>query len=643
MFRFQPVSSVSLLRALPAARLVIYLILSLKTPADALVVDKLEPATTADHHGKIHSTKSVRFSITACCILIVAIDRFHFLISVLVYVCSSRDRRHHFPTLPDLQASIEDYLFQVKNYQARMQSIVPAFVSFGPLRRTRSSSVTGPVCVATSQAPPAVATRSRVPVTVPPSQEKPVKGVAVQSEKSMHQTSNPTEQYVPLSLTDAARALVQGGQYPEALRAFAEADKAASSPDSELLRSWACIEGSYGDPRVAKDLFVRAVKAASLSHQEAAAWNAWALMEQRMGNFGKARKCFANGLKVDPAHVPLLQAFAIFEARFGSKDRARQCFAKAAEISEGHRAWLAWASFEDSEGHIGRARLLFKTATEKAQLNQAGPGAALAFARFEQQHKNMDKSRDIYRQLVIEYQKACGKVLHAWGTAESRAGDYLRSRQLFRASLLCDDMVGSNAAPAFQAWALAEKKAGNMEGARKLFKRGSEVDPKHAYVWQAWGILEQHCGRLDVARSIFERGLDASPRSAPTMNAWARLEASEGNIEKARELYRQATIADPNHVQSWQAWAVLEGRAGKLDAARMLFRTILDRNPLSAQAWQAWACLEHNAGNVETARSLFQRGVNADPNHSALWHAWSDMEAKLGEWKQGPACTLSQL
>ena len=160
--------------------------------------------------------------------------------------------------------------------------------------------------------------------------------------------------------------------------------------------------------------------------------------------------------------------------------------------------------------------------------------------------------------------------------------------------------------------------------------------------WQAWGIMESQAGRVEEARRIFAKGVEADPHSAPTLNAWARMEASNMCYAAARQLYAKATEADPTHTQSWQSCAVMEGRLRQFGEARRLFRLSVASNPTHAQAWQAWACMEFKAGGADAARDLFQKGVNAYPCHVAVWQAWADMEKKIGDWEQGPACSLPE-
>lgn len=456
---------------------------------------------------------------------------------------------------------------------------------------------------------------------------------------------SPIPTRVPASSTSSSadslasvRQLISDRDYPAARAAFTHL--AATVEDAEVLRTWAFLEADQGNQQLARQLFTRAIRAATTPEVEAAAWNAWALSEQWKGNITTARKCFLNGLRVDPSHAPLCQAFAIFEAKFGLKRRARELFARGAELNRGsHRTWMAWATFEAAEDNLVKARFLFRTALTNTE-GEDGVSALLAWAKAEEKYKQWTKARELYREGLQKYGKQCKKLLHAWGTLESHTGNHDLSRQLFAATLDCPGMNGTKVAPTYQAWALAERKAGNIAEARRLFRKGADANPNHVYIWQAWGIMEQRCRNYGAARDYFRKGVQVNPKSAPTWSAWARMEAELGRIEEARRLYQRATQADCSHARSLQAWAVLEGKQNNLLGARDLFKRAVAANPSCAPAWQAWGCMEEGAGNVEAARDLFQKGVDADPTHIAVWQAWANMEIKLGEWKHGPACSL---
>lgn len=53
---------------------------------------------------------------------------------------------------------------------------------------------------------------------------------------------------------------------------------------------------------------------------------AWALLEQAVGNDFKARELFEMGSLVDPTHIPVWQAWGVLEFNAGNIDRARALF-----------------------------------------------------------------------------------------------------------------------------------------------------------------------------------------------------------------------------------------------------------------------------------------------------------------------------
>ncbi|KAI0562443.1 TPR repeat containing protein [Gracilaria domingensis] len=117
-----------------------------------------------------------------------------------------------------------------------------------------------------------------------------------------------------------ALALLSERRYEAARSAFWSLVDADVS--SEVLRSWDCLDGCHSDEHSARELFTRALRTAPESSTEAAAWNTWALMEQRRGHISAAKKCFLNGLQIDPSRAPLIQAFALFEAKYSNKRKA---------------------------------------------------------------------------------------------------------------------------------------------------------------------------------------------------------------------------------------------------------------------------------------------------------------------------------
>uniref|UniRef100_A0A7S1ESH8 PsbB mRNA maturation factor Mbb1, chloroplastic n=1 Tax=Timspurckia oligopyrenoides TaxID=708627 RepID=A0A7S1ESH8_9RHOD len=450
---------------------------------------------------------------------------------------------------------------------------------------------------------------------------------------------------------DQVRALLhvkQVGKARDILQKLAD----STNRDPRVLRMWGWLEGRNGNLALGRSLFSEAIKSAS-GADEAAAWSAWAMIEQRAGNLSGARKCFVNGLRADPAHVPIYQSFAIFEGRFGDTRRSRELFSRACKLQpDCTRSLLAWAAFESRELNHATARSLYWSAIKAASPEDVV--AKLAYAQFEQKSKKIDLSRAMYREILEQHPKNV-KALHSLANLEAHSGDYTLAENLFKKCLKCHeehDVVGesdgSAKAAVYQAWALMEKRRRRLDKARMLLAKGAEADPTHSYIWQAWGLLEEQTKNYEAARQYFAKGLDTAPDCAPILQVWARMEAKCKQYSKAREFFKRATDVNPSHAQSWQAWGVFESKQNNLELARELFRRTLLADPKNAPAYQAWALLEERENNFELARDLFQKGVDACPDHSPVWQAWALMEARLCKQNpnpdsvilRGPACSL---
>ena len=101
----------------------------------------------------------------------------------------------------------------------------------------------------------------------------------------------------------------------------------------------------------------------------------WATMEHRLAEttgrdeaeaatgFAEARRLFQRAVEVDPGHAPSWQAWALLEDRVGHVDEARRLFQRAVEADPGDApAWQAWTILETKLGCFAEARRLLADA-----------------------------------------------------------------------------------------------------------------------------------------------------------------------------------------------------------------------------------------------------------------------------------------
>lgn len=103
-------------------------------------------------------------------------------------------------------------------------------------------------------------------------------------------------------------------------------------------QAWAVLEDRVGNTGKARKLF-DAATAADRTHP--AAWHGWAVLELREGNTKKARALLKKGLKFHGPNEYLLQTLALLDVKMGRYDQARILFGKATRSNPKSAAsWL---------------------------------------------------------------------------------------------------------------------------------------------------------------------------------------------------------------------------------------------------------------------------------------------------------------
>lgn len=323
--------------------------------------------------------------------------------------------------------------------------------------------------------------------------------------------------------------LTKLGRFVDARTVYEDGCQAARGENPYIWQAWAILEQKLGHISQARKLF-DASTAADVKH--AAAWHGWAVLELQQGSSRKARELLSKGIKFCNANEYLYQTSALIEYKAGKVEEARALFSQAVHCNPRSCAsWLAWALLESEKKNISTARYLFQRCIRASPKNR-----------------------------------------YAW-----------------------------------QAWALFESSQGKKSWARRLFEQGVELNPHDAVLLQAFALFEYDSSNTAKARELFELAGAADPKHQPVWNAWGWMEWKEGNLALARQYYKKALSINSRSVEaarSFHAWAVLEEGAENYAAARELFKYTLRVDPQNAPAWTSWAKLEENIGNGTRAEEI---------------------------------------
>lgn len=279
------------------------------------------------------------------------------------------------------------------------------------------------------------------------------------------------------------------------------------------LQAWASLEVQAGKVQRARHLYAESMTASEKGEIDSSLRGAgvyglhgWALLEEKNGNWAKARNLLERAADLQPGNAVVHQSRASLEARAHNVSGARIHFTRAVKAAPNDvKCWHAWAKFEATRGNIEKMRNLFKRALEV-------------------------DPRNLHSLQAWAYHE--GRIQ----TAESQA----LARKLYQD---CVDINPDNVY-CWQAWGVLEDESKNYERARFLFTRGLKANKDSVPCLQAFAHMERNRGNLEEARKLLGRALSVEPSNAPALMELALVEETSGNPEAALELYKFAESLD---------------------------------------------------------------------------------------------------
>jgi len=471
--------------------------------------------------------------------------------------------------------------------------------------------------------------------------------------KAVYDLSNPD------TMMALAKLEARAGQLNDALELMRGAASHREVLSAAVYNGWACLEMQANHLMRARQLLEEGHK----QHPaDAALLQTWGTLEEKQGNYDRARDLFHQSVEARPTAVALV-AWACMEVRSGDVERARAIFAEALRVDPLHgAAYNAAANLEMKMGNIEQARVIF----ERGLNFDPSASVLVGYAQLEMKFgSRKDKARELFQRGVSQTRGDTSFIWHAWLTMELRERDprsarkiaeearrrYRRNSRILAASALAEAASAPGVPPnleesrrffrdavlvdplhaqAWQAWGVQEFRQGNDEIARSLFRRGVAQCPNHGSLWQAWGVLEVEHDNHQAAEELFRGGIEKCPHHVPLYQAWACLEVRRGQFHVARELLERALRSDPTHGPAWTAFGLLESRYGSLEKAREMFVAGLRHAPNHGPLYRTYGTVEERAGNFHRARQLFRAGIEHDPFDAPLYKALSLLEKKLG-------------
>ncbi|GLV37255.1 crooked neck [Carabus blaptoides fortunei] len=280
----------------------------------------------------------------------------------------------------------------------------------------------------------------------------------------------------------------------------------------------------------ARNLWDRAVTILPRANQF---WFKYTYMEEMLENVAGARQVFERWMDWQPDEQAW-QTYINFELRYKEIDRARYIYERFVMVHPEVKHWIKYARFEETHGFITSSRTIFERAVYFFGDEDIDERLYIAFARFEENQKEHDRARVIYKYALDHLPKQRAKEL-------------------------------------YKAYTIHEKKYGDRSGiedvivSKRKFQYEQEVleNPTNYDAWfDLLRLIENEetlLGDMERARAIYELAISQPRLDMPELlwKAYIDFEVSQDETERARQLYERL-LERTVHVKVWMSYAKFE-------------------------------------------------------------------------------------
>eukprot|EP01116_Phalansterium_solitarium_P018968 TRINITY_DN5171_c0_g1_i1.p1 TRINITY_DN5171_c0_g1~~TRINITY_DN5171_c0_g1_i1.p1 ORF type:complete len:677 (+),score=289.84 TRINITY_DN5171_c0_g1_i1:159-2189(+) len=415
-----------------------------------------------------------------------------------------------------------------------------------------------------------------------------------------------------------------------------------------LMANWlkyAAWEEGQNELERARSVYERAV---DVDYRNTGVWLKYAEMEMRVKNVNAARNIWDRAVTLLPRVDQLWLKYSYMEDLLGNYAGARAIFERWIEWQPDPQAWHTFIRFELRCGEISRVRKIYERFVEVHPL----VSTFLKWARFEASQNDRDASRKVYERAIefLGEEANDEKFFIAFAKFEEDSKEFERARAIYKYSL--DHIPKKDAQNLYKMWITFEKKNGERDGieevivGKRRFQYEEEIkdNPNNYDTWFDYTRLEESYGDIEKTRDIYERAIANVP-PATEKRFWRRYiylwinyalfeELEARDTDKAREVYKEAVRLVPHKAFSFSKlfvmYAHFEIRQKNLAAARSIFGHALGVAP-KAPVFTAYIAVEMQLGNVDRCRTIYEKYLTVYPNVCDAWVKFSQLERDLGE------------
>ncbi|OLY83883.1 Pre-mRNA-splicing factor clf1 [Smittium mucronatum] len=278
--------------------------------------------------------------------------------------------------------------------------------------------------------------------------------------------------------------------------------------------------------------------------------------------------------------------------------------------------WLRYASWEESQNNLDRARSIFERALDVDSSNQT---IYLKYVEMEMKHRNVNLARNLFDRVVTLLPRV-NQFWFRYTYMEEVLGNILGARLVFERWMKWEPEEA-----AWNAYVKFEKRYNEFQKAEAVFERFVYVhpDPKN---WLKWANLVESHGKIDRVREIFSMALDrlgTAHMNQHVFIAYAKFETKVKEIERARVIYKYGleNLPQSKSLSLYNQYVLFEKQFGDQDdieyvvssKRRQQYKKILLESPFDYNTWLDLTQLEENMGNADLAREAYSDAIKHIP------------------------------
>ncbi|KAJ5079901.1 crooked neck-like protein [Anaeramoeba ignava] len=432
----------------------------------------------------------------------------------------------------------------------------------------------------------------------------------------------------------------------ELIRARSVFERAISTDYTHvpLWLNYVDMEMKYKNINDAKNVFDRAV---SLLPRENKFWYKYVYMQELLGNVDDARNVFKRWMEWEPDEAAWL-SYIKFEIRYNEIQNARAIYEGFIRCKPKISTYLRYAKWEKKYGNPDSARKIYERTALELGEDILDESYYCAFAKFEEEQKEFDRARAIYKYGLDHISKKQAVQLYKeFISFEKQNGNQTEIEEVIysKRKFQYEDILESNPRD-YDIWfdyIRLEENHSDINRIREVYERAVENRPpakekrfwkRYIYLWINYGLFEElQAKEITKAREVYKRSIEGIPEEFSFSKIWimyAHFEIRCKDTKAARKVYGNALGRAPKD-KIYREYILTELQLGNVNRCRILYEKYLEFSPANSEAWIKFAELEQSLGETNRARSLFEIAIQ-QPLLDApelIWKSYIDFENQM--------------